>query len=387
MAVRKNFAEYILTQNFSIMKQQTSATSETRTKVMETIDFKGKTIFVGIDVHQKNYQVAKICQGICLGNVSMNADADGLITHLKKHYPGAYFECVYECCAWGFNLQRRLTAAGMGCMVVHAADVSTSDKERKRKTDTVDALKLARNLASGDLKAIHVPEESRQKQRNLIRYRSRLVGDITRSKNRIKSLLKFQGIDVPEQFGSNKHWSRNFLKWIGQQASQDPLLGDTLGMMLEQLQMLRQLLLKTERQLRQLGKENYDSQIKLITSVPGIGPTTAMLFLLEIGDIKRFKGFDALNDFIGFCPDTNSSGDTDRVRGITKRRHRRLRTALVEAAWVAIRRDPVLMDNYRELTKRMTGNRAIIRIARKLLRRLRSIMISGIEYQKGVVKV
>jgi len=368
------------------MKQQTSATSETLTKVRETIDFTGKIIYVGIDVHQKNYQVAKISQGLCLGNLSMNADGDGLITHLKKHYPGAHFECVYECCAWGFNLQRKLTAAGMGCMVVHAADVSTSDKERKRKTDKVDALKLARHLASGDLKAIHVPDETRQKQRNLIRYRSRLVGDITRSKNRIKSLLKFQGIDIPEEFGKNKHWSRNFLKWIEQQSLQDPSLGDTLGMMLEQLQMLRQLLLKTERKLRQLGKDSYAPEIKLATSVPGIGPTTAMLFLLEVGNVNRFKGFDALNDFIGFCPDTNSSGESQKVRGITKRRHRRLRTALVEAAWIAIRRDPALMDSYQELIKRMTGNRAIIRIARKLLRRLRSVMISGVEYQKGLVK-
>jgi len=368
------------------MKQQTSASTETLTKVKETIDFTGKTIYVGIDVHQKNYQVAKICQGICLGNVSMNANADGLITHLKKYYPGAHFECVYECCAWGFNLQRKLILAGMGCMVVHAADVSTSDKERKRKTDSVDALKLARNLASGDLRAIHMPDEIRQKQRNLIRYRSRLVGDITRSKNRIKSLLKFQGIDIPEQFGRNKHWSRNFLKWIEQQAAQDALLGDTLGIMLEQLGLLRQLLLKAERNLRQLGKDQYASEIRLVTSVPGIGPTTAMLFLLEIGDVNRFKGFDALNDFVGFCPDTSSSGDTERDRGITKRSHKRLRSALVEAAWIAIRRDPVLMDSYQELTKRMSGNRAIIRIARKLLRRLRSVMISGIEYKKGLVK-
>src|SRR5437762_3841971 len=210
-----------------IMKQQTSATSETLIKDRMIIDFTGKTIYVGIDVHQKDYQVAKVYDGIYLGNHRMAANDDLLINHLHSRYPGAEFKCVYESSAWGFNLQRKLTAAGMECMVVHAADVSTSDKERKRKTDKVDALKLARCLASGDLEAIHVPDETNQKQRNLIRYRSRLVGDITRSKNRIKSLLKFQGIDIPEEFGKNKHWSRNFLKWIEQQSLQDPLLGDS----------------------------------------------------------------------------------------------------------------------------------------------------------------
>jgi transposase len=366
------------------MKQQTSATSETLIKGRNIIDFTGKTIYVGIDVHQKDYQVAKLHDSICLGNHRMAANDDGLIEHLRSHYPGADFKCVYESCAWGFNLQRKLTAAGMQCMVVHAADVSTSDKERKRKTDKVDALKLARNLATGDLKAIHVPDETIQKERNLIRYRARLVGDINRSKNRLKSLLKFQGIEIPAQYAKN-NWSKNFLTWVEEQAAKDQLLADTLLIMLEQMKLLRQLLLKTEKKLRELRKGKYESKAKLATSVPGIGPTTAMLFLLEVGDIKRFKGFDALNDFIGICPDTSSSGETDRDRGITARRHKQLRSALIEAAWQAIRIDPALMESYQVLTKRMKGNKAIIRVARKLLRRLRAVLITGITYQKGVV--
>jgi len=195
------------------MKQQTSATSETPVKDRTIIDFTGKTIYVGIDIHQKDYQVAKVIDGLCLGNHRMAATGDLLIKHLHSRYPGAKFKCVYESCAWGFNLQRKLTAAGMECIVVHAADVSTSDKERKRKTDKVDALKLARNLAAGELKGIHVPDETIQKERNLIRYRTRLIRDINRSKNRLKSLLKYQGIEIPVQYSKN-NWSRNFLIWI-----------------------------------------------------------------------------------------------------------------------------------------------------------------------------
>jgi transposase len=366
------------------MKQQTSAGSETYTKGRNIIDFTGKTIYVGIDVHQKDYQVAKVCNGICLGNHRMSANADTLIEHLQSHYPGADFNCVYESCAWGFNLQRRLTATGMECMVVHAADVSTTDKERKRKTDPVDALKLPRSLAAGELKAIHVPDETIQKERNLIRFRAKLVGKITASKNQLKSLLKFQGIEIPVQYTKN-NWSNNFLNWVEEQGLKDPLLGDTLLLMLEQLRLLRQLLLKTERKLLALRKGKYSSRVKLATSVAGIGPTNAMIFLLEIGDINRFKGFDALNDFVGLCPDTDRSGETDRVRGITSRPNKRLRTALIESAWDAIHTDPVLMDSYQALTKRMKGTHAIVRIARKLLRRLRAVLLSGVPYQKGVV--
>ena len=171
------------------MKQQTSATSETLIKGRNIIDFSGKTIYVGIDVHQKDYQVAKLYEGICLGNHRMNAGGNGVITHLKSNYPGANFKCVYESCAWGFELQRELTKAGIECIIVNAADVASTDKEKRRKTDKVDAVKLARRLANGELKAIHIPEVTLQKQRNLIRYKSRLVSDINRTKNRIKSLL------------------------------------------------------------------------------------------------------------------------------------------------------------------------------------------------------
>ena len=175
------------------------------------------------------------------------------------------------------------------------------------------------------------------------------------------------------------------MTWIEEQAARDDLLKDTILLMLEQMTLLRQLLLKVEKKLRQLRKGKYAITAALAMSVPGIGPTTAMLFLLEIGDISRFKSFDALNDFVGFCPDTNSSGETERDRGITARSHKQLRSALIESAWQAIRVDPALLESYQTLTKRMRGNQAIIRIARKLLRRLRAVLLHGDAYQKGVI--
>jgi transposase len=366
------------------MKQQTSAATETCVKGRNIIDFTGKTIHVGIDVHQKDYQVAKVIDGICLGNHRMKADPQELIEHLRGRYPGAAFKCVYESCAWGFTLQRQLEQADMDCIVVHAADVSTTDKERRRKTDKVDALKLARDHGSNNLKGIHVPDEDIQKDRNLIRFRKKLVGDLNRSKNRLKSLLKYQGIKIPAQFGKGC-WSYKFMNWVEEEAKKDDLLKETMLLMLEQVKLLRQLLLKTERKLRELIKSRYDQKVRLVMSTPGIGRTVGTLFVLEIGDVSRFKGFDALNCMVGFCPDKDSSGDKDRDRGITTRRHKQLRSALLEAAWQAIRIDPALLESYQQLKKRMNENQAIIRIARKLLRRMRAVLLSGVPYQKGLI--
>ena len=219
-----------------------------------------------------------------------------------------------------------------------------------------------------------------------MRLRKKLLGDLNRSKNRLKSLLKFQGIEIPENFG-NGNWSRNFMSWVEERAATDPLVFDSVEVMLEEVKMQRQLLVKLERKIRKLmSSEKYEAKTRLLRSIPGIGPITSTLFLLEIGDIRRFKSFDALNSFVGFYPGSKSSGEADIQTGISKRKHKQLRTMLVEAAWQAIRKDPALLDAYQQLTKKMKENEAIIRIARKLLRRMRAVLVTGQEYEKGVVK-
>lgn len=368
------------------MKKQTSAATETKVKVKQIIDYSGKTIYVGIDIHKDDWQVATRCENMFLSNHRMTAKSDVLIDYLHRHFPGATFGCAYECSAWGFNLQRQLTAAGIGCIVVHAADLPSTNKERVNKTDKVDARRLSEHLENGSLKAIHVPSEQRQKERSLIRYRKQVVKHLTRCRNRIKSTLKYQGIDVPEQFDKKGCWSNKFMEWIEQTASQDMELKDTLLFMLEEIRGQRILLLRIQRKLREkMCSERHIVQTRLATSVPGIGPITATQFLLEIGDVSRFEGFDPLNNYIGFYPGSHDSGNHEQSTGISSRKHNYLRSAFVEAAWVAVRIDPAMGEAYRKLTQRMDGNKAIIRIARKLLRRLRTVLLTGVEYQKGLV--
>ena len=109
-----------------------------------------------------------------------------------------------------------------------------------------------------------------------------------------------------------------------------------------------------------------------------------MQFLLEVGDVRRFTSFDKLSNFIGLCPDSDSSGTTEKHTGITRRRHNQLRCQLVEASWQLIRRDVAVLEYYQSLTKRMKGQEAIIRIARKLLRRMRAVLLNERMYVKGI---
>jgi transposase len=120
--------------------------------------------------------------------------------------------------------------------------------------------------------------------------------------------------------------------------------------------------------------------------VPGIAVLTAMKLLTELESIERFKTFTQLCSYIGLVPSTNSSGENEVTSGITPRRNLRLRTALVESSWIAIRNDPALLSAYQRLCKRMPGNRAIIRIARKLLNRIVHVLRQREKYERGVIK-
>ncbi|RYY67277.1 MAG: hypothetical protein EOO12_01560 [Chitinophagaceae bacterium] len=138
-------------QNVSVMKTTTKTSAhETApvSKVMKSEGFSNHELYVGIDVHKKRWQVAVLCSGVVLQNVSIEADAGLLVQHLRSRYGEAQFHCVYEAGPFGFSLCRALWAAGMECIVVNPADIPGTDQERRSKTDAVDARRLANHLAA-----------------------------------------------------------------------------------------------------------------------------------------------------------------------------------------------------------------------------------------------
>ena len=110
-----------------------------------------------------------------------------------------------------------------------------------------------------------------------------------------------------------------------------------------------------------------------------------MSLYTEIIDINRFPSFEQLSSFVGIVPSLYSSGETEYTRGISFRHNKFLRPLLIEAAWTAVRKDPALTLRFNELTKQMPKQKAIIRIAKKLLRRIRHVWIYQDTYVKALV--
>jgi transposase len=348
--------------------------------------FEGQSIYVGIDVHKKDWKVTIMTAELLYKTFSAVPRADKLDAYLRSNFPGATYYSAYEAGFSGFWLHKELIQLGIKSIVVNPADIPTTDKERKQKEDLRDSRKIAHSLRYGQLKSIHIPKETVVHDRMLLRTRHALVKDLNRSKNRIKSMLFFLGINLPDRFSSST-WSKPFIKWLEELSFEYSSARGGLDAHLDQVRHLRSSVLKVTRQIRELTKTSqYQENVALLISMPGIGLLTAMTLLTELEDISRFKTFEDLCSYVGLVPSTSSSGENNIDTGITPRRNARLRSALIESAWVAIRNDPALLSSYQNLTKRMPGNRAIVRIAKKLLRRMTHVLRKKNYYERGVIK-
>jgi transposase len=107
-----------------------------------------------------------------------------------------------------------------------------------------------------------------------------------------------------------------------------------------------------------------------------------MVLIGEIVDMARFSSFRQLSSYTGLIPSSYSTGDKERTGDMTDRRNKRLRTALIESSWSAIKSDPELKLKYEQYRQRMKSQEAIVRIARILLRRIRLVWLSGKKYKK-----
>jgi len=356
------------------------------TKLNQTPDFTGKIIYVGMDVHLKHWNITLYYEQQYLRKFQQEANPQTLVKHLTDHFPGAHFKLAYEAGFCGFWIQRALAQAGMECIVVNAADVPQTDKGSKMKTDTTDSKRIGESLSGGMLRPIFIPDTQTESDRTIVRYRHRLQTDLVRSKVRIKSFLNHFGIKLPAQFDNSK-WTLALLQWLKDLPLSHPSAGLTLSRMIEQVEYLQKQLLQLSRDLRaMIQSEQYNTNAKLLLSVPGIGALTAISMLTEIGSIHRFKTFYHFNSFIGLCPTEFSSGESERKGSITPRHHKQLRSLLIEMAWSAIRLDPAITLVYHEYKKRMTAKRAIIRIARKMLHRIYYVLTKQKPYIKGIVK-
>jgi transposase len=332
------------------------------------VDFSDQNFYCGIDIHKKSWSVTIETDNMHLKTFVQDPDPDQLVRFLNRNYPGGRYIAAYEAGYFGFSTQRKLSAQGVECLVVHPSDIPTTHKEKDQRRDKVDSRKIARSLRAGQLKPIWIPPVTLVQDRQLIRTRKLLVKDRVRTKNQIKAFLQLHGIEYPEQFKKiQTHWSRAYIQWLEELQLEEPSGTEALQSMVRMLKHTREELVMLSQKIKVLSEdERYNAAYSRLIVVPGIGRLTAMTILTEIGDIKRFRNADVFRSYIGLIPRSNSSGEKDYTGRITTRKSINLRPLLLEAAWSAIRTDPTYLFIYNQYKNRMDANKAIVRTTRKL---------------------
>jgi transposase len=250
----------------------------------------------------------------------------------------------------------------------------------KRKTDEIDAENLAR-LARVDPKLLyplkHRGEES-QAHMALIRSREALVGCRTQLVNHVRGAVKSFGARLPKCPARSFH--KNVLEHIPE------ALMPALGPIVEQISSLTQRIRDYDRQLETISKERYP-ETQLLRQVEGIGPLTALTFVLTLEDPYRFEKSRSVGAYLGLVPATDRSGDRDPQKRISKEGDEMLRKLLVGSAHYILGpfgSDSDLRRHGEKIASRGGKNskkRAAVAVARKLAVLLHSLWVSGELYE------
>ena len=341
-------------------------------------------LFIGMDVHKKSWTVHFKTDLFDNKTITIPTDPLVLVSYVEKHFEGHQVSCCYEAGCCGYWIARDLLKHGWEVKVVNPADVLRNNKQDWQKTDKIDSRNLCKHLSDDNLKGIFIPDEQQEQLRSLFRRRVHLARQLRTIKNHIKSQLLYFGIKLPEQF-DNPNWSRDMKTWIGNIKWKYNSAAETIKSWLRQLEFMWYEELHISNELRAYCRKHYKKDYYLYKSIPGIGGITASGILSELGDIRRFNRLDELAAIVGLVPGIYQSSDNRVNLGLTKRSNHQLRSLLVEASWVAVRRDMALQQYYRKHAHK-EPNKAIIKVAHKLLSRMRAVINSGIPYQEGIVK-
>ena len=324
--------------------------------------FESHPFFLGIDVHKQSYSFALRRADQRCFTWKGPAEPKAVVAQIARL--GITVATVaYESGPTGFSLARVIQEANVPVIVAAPSRIPRS-VTAGAKCDRLDCIKLADYAAKGMLKPIAIPTPEEESRRSLLRRRHNLVDAIRRCKQRIKSQLLFLGLPEP---AAVKHWSND---------AADALLRLPLGQAtrltleryLRELTFQQTELRTVEGQLQQLVMASEERRrVVNLRTVPGVGPTVATTFALELFRPRRFQRAGEVASYLGLAPMVRHSGGKTPAGRLLPVGQKRLRSLLIEAAWMWKAKDPSAAELYNRLLGR-TGlaQKAIAALARRL---------------------
>jgi transposase len=293
--------------------------------------------FAGLDVHARKTAAAAVRLGSGeVWKAQLPGSSAATIEWLQS-LPGEV-RAVYEAGPTGFELARAAREARIQVMVCAPGAIPRQPGDRI-KTDTRDALKLARLHAAGQLRAVLVPTAELEALRDLVRAREDLRGDLMSARHRISKLLLRKGLLWT---GPGEAWSDRHARWLSKVDFGEPLLEVVFGEYLAHHEVLLARRGRLDALIAEQSLEGpWAPTVARLRCLRGIDTLTAVGLVGEIGDIGAFSHPKQLTSYLGLVPSEHSSGMKRRQGPITKAGSSHARRLLVEAAW-HYRRQPSL---------------------------------------------
>jgi transposase len=294
-----------------------------------------KELYIGLDVHKDSITVA-IAQGgrdgevRLYGTISNDLHAiEKLLTRLRKaHETDPCMEVCYEAGPCGFVIARRLRQLGVPCIVV-APSMTPRRSGERIKTDRRDAVKLARLLRAGELKAIYIPEPTDEAIRDLCRARTDAVDDLRRSRHRLKALLLRHGY----RYHGKSAWTEAHMRYLRELVLPDPAMKVILEDYLMAISAAQERIQRCETAMTdRLSSWRLKPAVDALMAFKGFQLLAAMITVSELGALQRFDHPRQVMAYLGLVPSESTSSDKRRQGAITKTGNSHARWILIECA-------------------------------------------------------
>jgi transposase len=325
------------------------------------VESAGRKIWIGVDVHKRSYSVAVCRDDGVIVSWKTTADNDALVKQLSGH--GIEIKAlVYESGPTGFGLARACRDAGIPVIVAAPSRV-IRPVSPTAKTDSLDCRKLAHLAAKDMVRSIAVPSEEEEALRALQRRRHQLADSRRKVRQRIRGFLLFHGLQEPTGLDN---WSNAAVAAL-MDMPMNPVLREVLDDYLEELRHVKGKIARLENSLAKHTAALHQRRLACLQSVPGVGRIVACSFLSELFRPERFQRGEEVSAYLGLAPFVRHSGEKSPAGRLRPTGHTRLRSLLVEAAWIWKGRDPGVQAYYgRMLCNTGLAQKAITAVARKL---------------------
>ena len=308
-------------------------------------------LFIGADVHERESQLAILEKSGSLLMEKRLPTND--LARFIHSLPGEEKHVAVESVGFIYPVyDALLKIPGCSVAVANPNDVLLIAKSRL-KHDKADAKVLGELLRTDFLPRSYMPDEETREKRFLINDRVKYGLRKADLKSSIRWLLKRRGItSVQKPFCPE---GKTSLRELSLQE---------INIRLDELELVESIVSKLDTQISQIVC--HDPKARLLDTLPGVAPYTALFLSSAIGEVERFPDAKHMCAYLGLVPSLHQSGDTSFTGHITREGNKWLRRNLVECARVAVRKDPHLKEFYLKLRHKRGERKATIAVARKL---------------------